>query len=145
MAMVKIPYSIISFCLLFYMPVAWAADITASGGWYKSIDADDLTGGAGSNLRDPLESGVSATILNVTATVGWKVTAARTGGFKGGLSVKESGGGYVVIPESGANDFITKYSGNQSDIGCQYQLSGISINDAPGTLGETTVTYTVIE
>ena len=129
------------------MPVAWAADITASGGWYKSIDADDLTGGAGSNLRDPLESGASATVLNVTATAGWKVTVARTGWLKGGLSVKESGEGYVVIPESPAvaNDFITKYSGNQSDIGCQYQLSGISINDAPGTLGETTVTYTVIE
>ena len=146
MAMAWIPYSIIGFCLLFCVPLARAANITASGGWSKTFGPGDLTGGAGSDISSSYESGETATVLNVTATALWKVTIVRDDWAKGGLKVRESGQEYKDIPVSPAPaiDFITGYSGDKSGIECQYQLSGVSIKDGPDTY-ETIVTYTVAD
>ena len=138
----------LSFGLLFFLPAARAADISATGGWDKSITANDLVvpNTAGSELSGSYESGTAATALDITATGNWKVTVDRDPWTNSGactLEVKRSGGDYVEIPSGSSADFLIG-SNDTSGIDCQYKLSGVSTAVSPNRYS-TTVTYTVID
>jgi hypothetical protein len=146
--MARILYSAVGFCMVFFIPAAWAADINATGGWTETIDAGDLVAPntAGSPLRSTYESGAGATALDITAAGNWRVTVDRDSWTNSGtcsLEVKRAGGDYVEIPAGSSADFMTG-ANDTSGIDCQYRLSGMSTSVAPNTYS-TTVTYTVID
>lgn len=58
---------------------AQAADISVTGNWSEMINETDLTAGAGSDLRSPIESGSTLATLDITNTGGgsWTVKANK--------------------------------------------------------------------
>lgn len=137
-----------------------AIDITATGGWTRTITSSDLISGAGSNLINSYQSSSNATIINILNCINnndrWRVDISRTDNIWNSnfiLSVRRTssgtGGGainggtvYMQITTVSQRFFMGR--GNRSNINVQYRLNGMSINVAPN-IYSTTVTYTLVD
>ena len=134
--------------VVFFSPRAsFALSISASGAWYETIDENDLTSGAGSDLQSTYESVTNATLLTISECLNsndtWQVNVSySSSNWPFSLSVKKSGGNYQPITTTQTEFFSGK--GDTSDIALQYKLEGVSIKIAPGTYS-TTITYTVVD
>jgi hypothetical protein len=147
---VRFPLSILFFCLAFLFVPAfplYAIDIDATGSWELVIDASDLAGVAGSDLKGDYQSERGATVLDITGTAGsddvWRVRvrvgsplpwdvklyARRTGDGDGSGAIT-NGTSYVEVTASGIDFF--NGSGDRTAVSIQYKLSGISISISPG-------------
>lgn len=132
---------------LLFPGVSFAAiEITATGGWSETIDADDLISGAGSDLKSSYESEAEATLLTISGCVDdndtWEVRVSRIDyNWPFTLWVKTSGGKYQAITAS--NSLLFSGAGNTS-IPLQYKLEGMSVQISPATYS-TTITYTVVD
>ena len=126
---------------------AWTADLTATGGWSRTITANDLTAGAGSDLASQQESSAGATTLTITSTGGgaWRIKVRhtpstwhsnftlwvkRTSDGTGDGSIS-GGSGYIQVTAVDAELFSgTK---DRSNISLQYKLTGLSKNVSPNS------------
>lgn len=135
--------------------------IDATGGWSRTITADDLQARAGSDLVSTYESAADAGALTISGTTGnddaWRVDVRRTdtnwhGNFT--LSVKRTGDGtgggsisggtaYQIIGTSDAEFFSG--AGDRGGIPLQFRLQGMSIQVPPADTYSTTITYTVVD
>lgn len=138
----------------FFLPRAEALEISASGGWSRTITSSDLTAGAGSDLKSTYESASNATTINILG-VTWQVAVRRVDTSWNSdfvLSVKRTsdgtGKGSTI---SGGLSYVTVgttdsafFSGtkNKTGINLQYQLSGVSITIPPGNYS-TSITFTI--
>jgi hypothetical protein len=136
---------------------AQGREVSAVGGWTKTIDASNLVSGAGSNLTSTYESGAAATVLSLVDTGSWKihVTHSHGGDWPGNFILytqrTSAGSGSGTI--SGGSSYIEithadveLFSGtlDRTGIDIQYKLSGMSVSIPPGTYSAT-VTFTIIE
>jgi len=135
--------------------LCWAISISAPGSWSQTIDASNLTGGAGSNLNNTYQSDPAAVSITITATSGnWGLTVKRidskwhnnlhlwvkrtsdgsgSGSISGGSSYQE----VTDIDQAFFNG-----NGDRSDVNIQLQLTGVSIQ-VPSDTYTATVYYTV--
>jgi hypothetical protein len=127
---------------------AQAATLGITGDWFQTIGSGDLIGGAGTDLRSPIESSASQGLVNIGDTNGepWTlvvqdsgetlpsgVTLAvrRTGsGSCGGLA-----GGLQYQTLDGSVLAFFSGTGDCSGIGLQLQIQGLSISQGPGVHG----------
>jgi len=139
---------------------AGAIEITATGPWSLTIDADDLVAGAGSDLVSTYESNADQAVIVISNTTGnednWRVdvkrsdttwhndfvlSVRRTGDGTGGGAIT-GGSGYQAVGT--ADSAFFSGAGDRSNIPIQLQLSGVSLQVAPNTYS-TTITYTVVD
>ena len=139
---------------------AGAIDITVAGPWSLTIDADDLIGGAGSELNSTYESTANQTLIAISNTAGnddnWRVdvrradttwhndftlSVKRTGDGSGGGSVS-GGSAYQAVGTTDSAFFSG--SGDRSDVPIQLKLSGVSLQIPPDTY-LTAITYRVVD
>ena len=129
-----------------------SSDLT--GNWSETIDASDLTAGAGSNLIDTCQSAADAVSIDIAATSGnWgldvkKITSnwhnnlhlhiRRTSDGTGSGTIS-GGNSYQEVIDTD-QDFLSG-SGN-TNVNVQLQLTGVSIQVPPGVY-TATVWYTV--
>lgn len=137
-----------------------AIDIAVTGSWALTIDASNLTGGAGTDLTDTHESASHQVTVTISTTTGnddnWRVDVKRTdttwhGDFT--LSVKRTGdgtgggtitGGAAYQAVATTDNAFFSGAGDRSDIPVQLRLSGVSVQVPPDTYS-TTATYTVVD
>lgn len=133
-----------------------AAEVSVSGGWWLGLGPFDLTGGAGSDLRSPLESaGDQVTVhIDQTGDAAWTLRVRRgTGNLPSGVSLAArlshpgngsgsvSGGGYVTLDPF--DQVLATGEGDRSDMRVQLRLSGHSVrNLSPGSY-DATIIYSV--
>ncbi|TET45598.1 hypothetical protein E3J62_07380 [candidate division TA06 bacterium] len=134
--------------LLFWLavtgPIARAdISITASGDWTRTIDANDLQSGAGSDLTSTYESATDQVTIDISGTLGdldnWRVDVARidfawhsdlhqyikrTSDGTGGGSIS-GGTSYQEVINTWQTFFSG--SGDRSNIAVQLKLTGVSI------------------
>lgn len=147
---------IITFLVLVYPQRAEATDISVSGSWSETINADDLIDGAGSDLLSTYQNSggdISLTLSNGSSN--WRVDVKRSdtiwsSNFSLGVRRVSSGSGGTV---SGGTTYLTirtidseffTGSGSPSGIDLQLRLSGVSIA-IPVDIYSTTITYTVVD
>jgi len=135
---------------------AWAADITVSGEWIRTVTASDLTAGAGSDLVSEQTSSAGTVTLALTATGGgaWRIKVRhapspwngnltlwvrRTSDGTGAGSLS-GGSGYVQLTALDT-DFFSG-AGDRSNISLQYKLSGLSKTVSPDTY-QSAVVFTI--
>ena len=146
---------VVLFALFVSHAEAGTLDISASGGWTMTVNASDLTSGAGSNIKDK-ESGSGATLLTISGTgFVWKVNVSRSDtSWNGNLTLylkrtsDGTGSGFVAggtsyIPIGTTSSQFFTGSGSKSNIAVQYKL-GSSVSVPPGNYS-TTVTFTVVQ
>lgn len=135
--------------------ICWAISITATGSWSETIDASDLTAGAGSNLIDTCQSAADAVSIDIAATSGnWKLDVKkinsnwhddlhlyiqRTSDGAGPGSIS-GGDSYQEITDIDINFFSG--NGDRSNVSVQLKLTGVSIQVPPGVY-TAAVYYTV--
>lgn len=136
--------------------VCWAITITVTGNWADTIDASDLQGGPGSDLKSTYESDLGT--VDIFFTVGnWTLVVSKPDlpTWHGNLHlyVKKtsdgSGSGTIIPPGETAYQEITDtdlpfFSGSvdSSNINLRLKLEGVSIQVPPGTY-TTKIYYTV--
>ncbi|MDD5712577.1 MAG: hypothetical protein PHY31_07465 [Smithellaceae bacterium] len=135
-----------------------AVGISATGSWSETINANDLTGGAGSILNSTYESGSSQINIDITgllALLGWRVDVSKTDGnwnsgmhlyvrrTANGSGLGSISGGTSYQELTGASSTFFNGLGNRSGIKLQFKLDGITMQLPPATY-TTTVYYTVI-
>ena len=141
-------------------PGARAIDILEVGVWSRTVDANDLILGAGSNLKSTYESNSDQGLIAISNTSGdsdnWRVDVRRSDVSWNEnlvLSVKRTGNGTGAGSISGGSDYqavsagdseFFSGSGNRSDIPVQLQVSGMSVTIAPATYS-TSIVYTVVD
>lgn len=138
-----------------YGGVCWAIGITATGSWSQTIDASNLTGGAGTDLNSTYQSASNAVVIDIIgAGSTWGVAVKKiTSNWHSSLhlSVKRTSDGTGVGTISGGTSYqeVTDidqsfFSGNRSraNVNVQFQLTGVSIQVPPGVY-TATVYYTV--
>lgn len=156
------PPVVIAFGLLFLNPTPAHAvlNITVTGNWSQSIDKNNLTGGAGTNLTSTYTSAQNANQITITGAKNrndrWQVTirridtswnsalqllACRTSNGSGDGSI--SGGQTFIQVTTSATTFFTG-AGNRSSIAIQFQLSGASLQVSPSQY-VTTIQYTIVD
>lgn len=155
--------------LLFFIPMvflnlsglsACAVDVYATGGWNLTVDSSCLVGGAGSGLIESFESGLDASMINITGTSGsadaWRVRVRKSDALRlhgvtlyvkrtgdgSGSGIISGGTSYTAVETSDADFFDG--CGDRTGIAVQYKVSGISINVPPGTYS-TVITFTVVD
>ncbi|MCC4114222.1 hypothetical protein LLG90_02540 [Aromatoleum toluclasticum] len=133
--------------LLAASPLARAADIGVTGSWLETIDRNDLSAGAGSDVRTPIESSSAQVTLDITNTLGagWTVqlsrsdinwpagvtiAARRTSDGAGGGSIS---GGAAYVAANGAPQIFFTGTGDRTGIQIQIRTEGVSVRTAPGT------------
>lgn len=147
---------------MLFLTEAEGIDISATGGWSKTVNEADLISGAGSNLVDTYESSTNASTINISNCIDdqdeWKVDVKRddtgswpislilyvrrtsdgTGGgsISGGLSYTE------INPTIDSQFFEGR--GDRNNITVQYKLTGMSVGITPGNRS-TTITFTVVD
>lgn len=134
-----------------------AADLIATGGWTETVDASDLSGGAGTDLNGVYESGPGATTLTVSAAPGtWRIRARRVEvSWDSRLTVwvkrvsDGSGSGTIAGGSSyvqlGTTDTeIFSGTEDRNNISLQYKVTGLSKNIQPGTY-LTDIVFTVTQ
>ena len=138
-----------------------AIDISISGDWTKTIDANDLSAGAGSDLISVHESASDQGVISIANTTdfsdGWRVDVSRTdtnwpGDFA--LYVKRTSdgtgnggaiaGGYAFQEVTTSSASFFSGTGDWSGIDICLKLAGISLSAAPNTYS-TTITYTLVD
>ena len=135
-------------------------DITVTGSWTQSIDKNNLTGGAGTNLTSTYTSSQNINLIDITGQTSkwdnWQVNikridttwnsnllvfARRTSNGKGKGSI--SGGlAYIQVTQSDTTFFTG--AGDRSTITIQLQLTGASLTIPPNQYS-TIIQYTVID
>jgi hypothetical protein len=124
---------------------ACAADIAVSGAWSRTVNRDDLTAGAGSALRSPIESaaGVASIAISNTGGGAWTVSAqssnlnfppgavvsVRMTSAGSGTGSVSGGVGYLAL--SGSSQVLFSGSGDRSGIQVQLRMGGISLSTVP--------------
>ena len=141
---------------LFTPFAALAGDILATGGWTPTIDASDLTAGAGSDLAASYESATDATDLDMTVAGNYRVDVRRnTATWDAALTlyVKRTSDGSGAGSISGGTAYLAVTTNNQefftgslnrTNVTVQYQVDGLSIDVDPG-MYNTTVSYTITD
>jgi hypothetical protein len=151
-------------------PVAWiligalclmvglvqAADISVAGNWSRTIDEQDLVGGAGTGFRSPIESEPGQATLNIQNIGGepWRVKVRHTlTNLPDGvtLAVKRSSDGTGQGVITGGTDYLVlsdteqtlcEGTGERTGIGLRFSLQGVTIFQVPG-LHQGTLIYRV--
>ncbi len=132
---------------------AEAAELSASGGWTRTITASDLTGGAGSDLAGTYQSLSGQTTLDVTKAKNqnWTVTARLASGTWNGnlkLYIRRTSngtgpgtvnGGTTYIELTGVDQVLFTGTDNKNNIQLQYQLSGMSVRVLPNIYSSSVV------
>lgn len=152
----------IAFSLFFLNPTPALAvlNITVTGSWSQSIDKNNLTGGAGTNLTSTYTSAQNANLMTITGTKNrndrWQVTirridtswnstlqllARRTSNGSGNGTV--SGGQTYIQVTTSATTFFSG-AGDLSSIAIQLQLTGASLQVSPSQY-VTTIQYTIVD
>jgi hypothetical protein len=132
-----------------------ATDLTSSGDWVETLNATNLSTGAGSDLPACLQSISGITTLSVSNVTGsWRVTARsnvstwdshltlyvrRTSAGIGSGTI--TGGDAYVAITSTDSDFFSG-SNARSSISVQYKLAGLAHNLSPATY-LSSLTFTV--
>lgn len=133
--------------LLAASPLAYAVDIAVTGSWFETVDRADLSAGAGSDVRTPIESSAAQVTLDITNTLGagWTVqlarsdiswpagvaiAARRTSDGAGGGSIA---GGAAYVAANGAPQIFFTGTGDRTGIQIQIRTEGLSVRTAPGT------------
>ena len=151
-----ITYTLFAFSafLIYSHGLCWAISISAPGSWPQTINASNLTGGAGSNLTPTYESDPAAVSITITAAGNWKVqvkTIASTLPGSLHLYIQRTSDGSGLGSISGGNSYqeVTDidqdfFSGNidRSNVSIQLELTGVSIQVPPDTY-TATIQYTV--
>lgn len=149
--MKKIGWFFLSWCLVVGAPEA--ADIVSTGDWTEMIDASDLTAGAGSDLISQYTSATSSTTLTISNTSGssWRVLARRSdtiwnNGFtlwakrtSDGAGSGSISGGTVYVELTTLDVEICSGTGDRSNIGLQFKLTGMSKDVSPNTYNSTVI------
>lgn len=136
--------------------LAVAADIAIGGDWQSALGAADLTAGAGSDIRSPVDSAATQTLIDISATGGmaWVVRLRRAdtrwpagvtlavrrtseGSGPGGI-----GGGTDWMAVGASDSVLFSGSGERSGIALQFRLQGVSIAQPPDAYA-TRLTYSV--
>jgi hypothetical protein len=141
--------------LVCYGGICWAISITATGNWSETIDASDLTAGAGSNLIDTCQSAADAVSIDIAATSGnWgldvkKITSNWHNNLHLHIRRASDGTGSGTISGGDSYQEVTDidqsfFSGNgdRSNVNIQLKLTGVSIQ-VPPDVYTATVYYTV--
>ena len=142
-------------CLLLPL-AASAADVTASGGWNRTVDSSDLASGPGSDLNPTYESAANATSIDLLAVGNYRIDVRRSiGSWSGDLTlyVKRtsngtgsgsiSGGGTYQAVSTTNTEFFTGNS-NRNGVEVQYQTTGMSVDVSPSNY-TTNVIYTITD
>ena len=140
-------------CLL---PSVQAADISLVGNWTEVIDSNDLTSGAGSDIRSPIESSTAQATIDITATGGgsWTVKVSKSDvNWPAGVSlaVKRTSdgtgsgtisGGTTYLTLTGTEQTLFTGSDDRSSIQLQLKTQSLSVSDAPDSYS-TTLSYRI--
>jgi hypothetical protein len=133
-----------------------AADISIVGNWSEVVNSSNLTAGAGSVLRSPIESSTSVAVINISNTGGssWAVKVKKTDLLwptGTSLAVKRTAdgsgfgsifGGTTYLGLTGNEQIIFSGAGDRSDIRIQLKLSGLSVDNPPDNYS-TSITYRI--
>jgi hypothetical protein len=149
------------FSLWLFLTKVEAIDLSATGGWSKTVNASDLVSGAGSNLVDTYESTTEATNITISSCTddsdNWRVDVRREdgGGWYGdftlyvqrtsdgtGTGFISDGLSYLEITSTDTQFFSG--AGDRSNINIQYQLTGMSIYVSPSNYN-TNIIFTVVD
>lgn len=136
---------------------SWAENlnISASGGWYLTIDYLDLISGAGSNLKSTYLSPPNATLIDIKANknISWTVYARKTPEIDVSVFVRRTSDGIGNYQINGGENFIKledanipifQGKGERIGITIQYRITGVSLNIVPG-LKNFRIFYTIEE
>lgn len=133
-----------------------AVDINVTGDWNTLAGADDLIGGAGTDMRPETTSAGGACSLDVsnTDTESWTVRVSRDNDdWPSGvtLSVRRTGdgsgpgsvwGGTSYVTVDGSERTLFSGLGDRSNVQLQLRLQGRSIDQSPDVYAST-LTYSV--
>ena len=138
---------------------AQATDLDGVGTWAPSVDASDLTGGAGTNLATSCESAADQITLDITnapSENGWRIDVRRTDIHWHNnltLSVRRTGdgtglgtilGGASYLPVSPSSSAFFSGLLDRLAVPLQIKLSGLSVA-IPSDTYSTTLTFTVVD
>jgi hypothetical protein len=149
------------FSLWLFLTKVEAIDLSATGGWYETVNESDLISGAGSNLLDTYESTTEATNITISDCTddsdNWRVDVRRADevGWPGGFALYiqrtsdgagngSISGGLSYIEITSTDTPFFSGSGDRSNINIRYQLTGMSINISPNNYN-TTIIFTVVD
>ena len=153
--------SVLLFLLLplFCGPVAAAVSISVTGAWYETLDKNDLSFGAGSDLQDTHTSISGQITIDISGASGpndaWRVEIHKIDGGWNGLlrpwarRTSDGAGGSVAggTAFQAVTDVNTEFfsgAGNVSGIKIQLRLTGASVQIPPSSCS-TTFYYSVID
>jgi hypothetical protein len=141
-------------------PAVAAIDITVTGSWNQTIDKNNLTGGAGTNLTSTYTSIQNINLINITGATSkkdsWQVNvkrinttwdnsllvfAKRTSAGTGSGKIY-GGQAYIQVTTTDTTFFTGE--GDRNGIQIQLQLTGASLTVPPNQYS-TTIQYTVID
>lgn len=148
--------TLIAFALLGFNSLQ-AIRITVNGSWMEIIDANDLDGPPGSDLRPYIESSPAQVLITIQNTNRpWEVNISRediSWPNQFALYVRRTGDGRGPGTIQGGLNYLkilefnqVFFSGSRLRLGIplQFRLEGLSINIPPGNY-ITNIIYTVIE
>jgi hypothetical protein len=141
-------------------PAAAVINITVSGSWNQTIDKNNLTGGAGTDLNNTFASSQNINLITITGTKNrndnWQVNikridttwngslqifARRTSSGTGTGSVS-GGQAYIQLTQNDTTFF--NGAGDLNGIWVQLQLTGTSVQVSPNQYS-TTIQYTIVD
>jgi len=147
-------------CFMFLNYPAQALDISVSGSWSWTINANDLISGAGSNLKSSYESDSNAVSINISGATSdtdkWRVDVSKIDTYwpsnftlyikrtSDGVGSGSISGGTSYQGITGGDQSFFSGSGTRSGITAQLKLSGMSLQIPPDTY-TTTIYYTVVD
>ncbi len=150
----------ITFLLTLIIPlVAFSVSITVDGSWMETIDTNDLTGGAGSDLEPNHYSSIGEITIEVSdATAnhwtvsinrsgtnwpsGVRLVAKRTGDGEGSNPSWVSGGTTFLEVTETPTEFFNGYK-DRNSITVQIGIENVSVDVAPDTYA-IDVIYTIV-
>lgn len=145
--------------LLGIIPVFGQMALSMTGGVSETIDRDDLTAGAGSDLASDYISSTSAGSIDISGTSGisWKVQVKKTDGtWDSDMLVyvrrTSDGSGSGTITDGDTYQQITDTytdlftgSDDRSSISIQVKMSGMSVSDVGENNYSSSLSFKVIE
>ncbi len=147
---------------LWFAPQALAVlSIATTGSWSKSVDANDLVAGAGTDLVSTQTSSSNQGSIDVSGTTGdsdnWRIDVKRvdtTWDSDFTIYVRRTGDGTGSGSISGGTTFqevtttdatFFSGSGDRSGINVEFKIEGFSVGTIPVDTYDTAITYTIVD
>ncbi len=153
--------ALLSLSMFWATPALAVLSIATSGSWSLTVDASDLSAGAGSDLVNSQTSSSTQGSIDISGTTGssdnWRVDVKRvdtTWDSDFTIYVRRTGDGTGDGSITGGTTFqevtttdasFFSGSGDRTGINVEFMIEGFSVSTIPVDVYDTAITYTIVD